>query len=98
MGDCIEIRPRPPSDRSRDTCCSIYSQNKRFVIVLIDPRLVVSPEMLAMPSLTSLLLMTEEESASTRNNVEEVHGQLFEVGPRYVNLSYIGEGAYGMVA
>ncbi|EYB81539.1 hypothetical protein Y032_0380g342 [Ancylostoma ceylanicum] len=42
--------------------------------------------------------MTEEESASTRNNVEEVHGQLFEVGPRYVNLSYIGEGAYGMVA
>ncbi|PIO59932.1 hypothetical protein TELCIR_18589, partial [Teladorsagia circumcincta] len=42
--------------------------------------------------------MTEEESASTRNNVEEIHGQLFEVGPRYVNLSYIGEGAYGMVA
>ncbi|VDK50635.1 unnamed protein product [Cylicostephanus goldi] len=42
--------------------------------------------------------MTEEESVSTRNNVEEVHGQLFEVGPRYVNLSYIGEGAYGMVA
>ncbi|KJH46471.1 kinase domain protein [Dictyocaulus viviparus] len=42
--------------------------------------------------------MSEEESASTRNNVEEVHGQLFEVGPRYINLSYIGEGAYGMVA
>lgn len=41
--------------------------------------------------------MSEEES-SIRNNVEEVHGQLFEVGPRYVNLSYIGEGAYGMVA
>ena len=40
--------------------------------------------------------MTTEES-STRNNVEEVHGQLFEVAPRYVNLSYIGEGAYGMV-
>jgi len=29
--------------------------------------------------------------------VEEVHGQIFEVSPRYVNLSYIGEGAYGMV-
>uniref|UniRef100_A0A1I7X4J1 Protein kinase domain-containing protein n=1 Tax=Heterorhabditis bacteriophora TaxID=37862 RepID=A0A1I7X4J1_HETBA len=42
--------------------------------------------------------MNEEESSSTRNNVEEVHGQLFEVGPRYINLSYIGEGAYGMVA
>lgn len=39
-----------------------------------------------------------EDEGSTRNNVEEVHGQLFEVGPRYVNLSYIGEGAYGMVA
>lgn len=31
------------------------------------------------------------------SNTEEVHGQIFEVGPRYVNLSYIGEGAYGMV-
>lgn len=29
------------------------------------------------------------------NGVEEVRGQLFSVGPRYVNLSYIGEGAYG---
>ncbi|GAB6018434.1 Mitogen-activated protein kinase 1, variant 2 [Chamberlinius hualienensis] len=26
-----------------------------------------------------------------------VRGQIFEVGPRYINLSYIGEGAYGMV-
>lgn len=29
------------------------------------------------------------------NGVEEVRGQLFSVGPRYINLSYIGEGAYG---
>ncbi|CAM2103131.1 unnamed protein product [Caretta caretta] len=28
---------------------------------------------------------------------EMVRGQVFDVGPRYVNLSYIGEGAYGMV-
>lgn len=28
---------------------------------------------------------------------EEVRGQLFEVGPRYTQLAYIGEGAYGMV-
>lgn len=28
---------------------------------------------------------------------ESVKGQLFDVGPRYTNLSYIGEGAYGMV-
>lgn len=31
------------------------------------------------------------------NNAEEVRKQVFEVAPRYVNLSYIGEGAYGMV-
>lgn len=28
---------------------------------------------------------------------ESVKGQMFDVGPRYTNLSYIGEGAYGMV-
>lgn len=30
-------------------------------------------------------------------NAEIIRGQVFEVGPRYTNLSYIGEGAYGMV-
>lgn len=30
-------------------------------------------------------------------NAEIIRGQAFEVGPRYTNLSYIGEGAYGMV-
>ena len=30
-------------------------------------------------------------------NAEVVRGQTFEVGPRYTNLAYIGEGAYGMV-
>uniref|UniRef100_A0A8C6KB48 Mitogen-activated protein kinase n=1 Tax=Nothobranchius furzeri TaxID=105023 RepID=A0A8C6KB48_NOTFU len=28
---------------------------------------------------------------------ETVKGQIFDVGPRYVDLCYIGEGAYGMV-
>lgn len=28
---------------------------------------------------------------------ELVRGQAFDVGPRYSNLTYIGEGAYGMV-
>jgi hypothetical protein len=31
------------------------------------------------------------------NMGEEVHNQIFEVGPRYSKLTYIGEGAYGMV-
>ncbi|XP_059171934.1 mitogen-activated protein kinase 1-like isoform X1 [Physella acuta] len=32
-----------------------------------------------------------------KNPGELVRGQTFEVGPRYTNLTYIGEGAYGMV-
>lgn len=32
-----------------------------------------------------------------QSNAEIVRGQIFDVGPRYTNLSYIGEGAYGMV-
>lgn len=40
-------------------------------------------------------------AASTASAVpphsEVVRGQVFEVGPRYTNLQYIGEGAYGMV-
>ncbi|XP_058508669.1 mitogen-activated protein kinase 3 [Solea solea] len=35
--------------------------------------------------------------AGTKTGVESVKGQIFDVGPRYTNLSYIGEGAYGMV-
>uniref|UniRef100_A0A8L0DSJ1 Mitogen-activated protein kinase n=2 Tax=Salmoninae TaxID=504568 RepID=A0A8L0DSJ1_ONCMY len=31
------------------------------------------------------------------SGAELVRGQAFDVGPRYHNLSYIGEGAYGMV-
>lgn len=34
---------------------------------------------------------------SSPKNYEVVRGQVFEVGPRYVQLQYIGEGAYGMV-
>lgn len=39
----------------------------------------------------------QPQQSSIVNGVEEVRGQIFEVAPRYVNLSYIGEGAYGMV-
>lgn len=34
---------------------------------------------------------------NTNPNAEIIRGQPFEVGPRYTNLAYIGEGAYGMV-
>ncbi|KAH9516710.1 Mitogen-activated protein kinase 1, variant 2 [Dermatophagoides farinae] len=39
-----------------------------------------------------------EPSPGGKNSVTEtVRGQIFEVGPRYTSLEYIGEGAYGMV-
>lgn len=41
--------------------------------------------------------MAAEGSASVNPNAEIVRGQIFEVGPRYTGLSYMGEGAYGMV-
>lgn len=42
--------------------------------------------------------MAGEVSTSVNNpNAEIVRGQAFEVGPRYTNLAYMGEGAYGMV-
>lgn len=36
-------------------------------------------------------------NANANPNAETIRGQAFEVGPRYTNLAYIGEGAYGMV-
>uniref|UniRef100_U3F8E1 Mitogen-activated protein kinase n=2 Tax=Micrurus TaxID=8634 RepID=U3F8E1_MICFL len=36
-------------------------------------------------------------SGVPRLGVETVKGQAFDVGPRYTDLQYIGEGAYGMV-
>ncbi len=36
-------------------------------------------------------------AAAAGPNSEIVRGQVFTVGPRYTNLAYIGEGAYGMV-
>nr|WEL12728.1 mitogen-activated protein kinase 1/3 [Halisarca dujardinii] len=35
--------------------------------------------------------------AVVRPTPELVRGQVFDVGPRYTNLTFIGEGAYGMV-
>lgn len=41
---------------------------------------------------------TAQRNRSNANpNTEIIRGQVFEVGPRYTNLAYIGEGAYGMV-
>ncbi|XP_017841849.1 mitogen-activated protein kinase ERK-A [Drosophila busckii] len=36
-------------------------------------------------------------AAAPHPNAEVIRGQIFEVGPRYRKLAYIGEGAYGMV-
>lgn len=36
-------------------------------------------------------------NATSNPNAEVIRSQIFEVGPRYRDLTYIGEGAYGMV-
>lgn len=41
--------------------------------------------------------MDTSKANEQRGTAEVVRGQVFEVGPRYHTLSYIGEGAYGMV-
>ena len=37
------------------------------------------------------------DSTANKGGIDLVKGQIFDVGPRYINLTYIGEGAYGMV-
>lgn len=41
--------------------------------------------------------MNEANSTLNAGNDVIVRGHIFEVGPRYTNLNYIGEGAYGLV-
>ena len=41
--------------------------------------------------------MATKGTKGSRSAPEIVRGQVFDVGPRYTNLNYIGEGAYGMV-
>ena len=41
--------------------------------------------------------MAARSEQEVKPGTEIVRGQFFEVGPRYSNLAYIGEGAYGMV-
>lgn len=42
--------------------------------------------------------MDEDNIAEAINGIEIVKGRPFEVGPRYKNLKYLGNGAYGVVA
>lgn len=41
--------------------------------------------------------INETSNVEGVQKAEIIRGQTFEVGPRYTNLAYIGEGAYGMV-
>lgn len=41
--------------------------------------------------------MAANPNVAVPPGAEVVRGQIFEVAPRYTNLAYIGEGAYGMV-
>jgi len=42
-------------------------------------------------------VMDTSGTESKTGSVEYVREHAFEVGPRYTDLKYIGEGAYGMV-
>ena len=42
-------------------------------------------------------MCAEQMAGLVKPPPEIVRGQAFDVGPRYCGLSYIGEGAYGMV-
>lgn len=45
----------------------------------------------------SAAMATSVAAVTSNPNVEIIRNQVFEVGPRYKDLAYIGEGAYGMV-
>ncbi|CAF2599457.1 unnamed protein product [Rotaria sp. Silwood2] len=52
-----------------------------------------------LPSSDSTTKIDEESTTDNEVTVkyELIKDQIFDVGPRYTNLKYIGEGAYGMV-
>ncbi|XP_054745285.1 mitogen-activated protein kinase ERK-A [Anastrepha obliqua] len=51
----------------------------------------------SVPSNANSSAVSSTTNATSNPNAEIIRGQLFEVGPRYRDLTYIGEGAYGMV-
>lgn len=53
-------------------------------------------EVKQMPVCSSFRSITCE-MATPLKHIDVVRGQEFDVAPRYTNLAYIGEGAYGMV-
>ena len=60
----------------------------------------VTDSSLSSRSIDPKLLIAKEVLRTTNDQVftcELIKDQLFEVGPRYTDLKYIGEGAYGMV-
>lgn len=48
---------------------------------------------------TCVVFLTHDKAVETTNAaaIMEIRGQIFDVGPRYTDLTHIGEGAYGMV-
>lgn len=61
---------------------------------------VASPMIVSSPLATNNSQQQQQsamDDGTNHSNTETVRGQLFEVGPRYTELAYIGEGAYGMV-
>lgn len=58
---------------------------------------VAAPVAEAAPVAAAAAATAPPSAVPTPAGAETVRGQPFTVGPRYNNLAYIGEGAYGMV-
>ena len=84
----LESANYPPLSPLSDTFLS--DRERKFP--LYPPYLCLS-----MIPLSLAMAQCGLETPQTASQGVEVKGQIFEVGPRYYDLNYIGEGAYGMV-
>lgn len=79
----------------------LLSPRTLFPVLLLPPPARPSPHAVAaVPGTDNMAAVAGAAAAggsAGAGGPEMVRGQVFDVGPRYTNLSYIGEGAYGMV-
>lgn len=85
----------PPAFHSNQCNSSIYKELVPIGLFEFNLRRISSS--LSKNSLINMQSGKNGGALLTGPNPEVVHGQTFDVGPRYTNLNYIGEGAYGMV-
>lgn len=73
------------------------SKSKSFVLRLVGKLLIMDRDGAVQNNGAAILDAARNPNGTANPNGDIIRGQAFEVGPRYTNLAYIGEGAYGMV-